>query len=430
VTKDIGVALLGVGVVGSCVAEVLLQKTNKLADQVGASLVLRKALVRDTGKRRGVKLDPGTLTNRAEDAMGNPEVDIVIELIGGEHPALEYITQAITNNKHVVTANKEVMAKYGYRLLSLAQKHNVDLRYEASVGSGIPLISPFLQDLAANDISAVYGILNGTTNYILTQMSQEGIGFRSALKQAQKLGYAEADPANDIQGTDAAYKLAILASLAFHTPLSPKNVYREGISRLAAADFRYAREFGYTIRLLAIARRLPDAIEVRVHPTFTPQNSPLARVNGVYNAIQVESNLAGRLVFYGEGAGALPASSAVMADVLTIARNACRGVTNIPRLELGQRIPVRAMSDVETRYYFRLKVADQPGVLAQISKVLGDNRISISSVLQKESDLTSQSAVIVIMTHPARERAVQQALKDVKQLAVVKEVSNFIRVEG
>jgi len=430
VTKDIGVALLGVGVVGSCVAEVLLQKTNKLADQVGASLVLRKALVRDTGKRRGVKLDPGALTNRAEDAMGNPEVDIVIELIGGEHPALEYITQAITNNKHVVTANKEVMAKYGYRLLSLAQKHNVDLRYEASVGSGIPLISPFLQDLAANDISAVYGILNGTTNYILTQMSQEGIGFRSALKQAQKLGYAEADPANDIQGTDAAYKLAILASLAFHTPLSPKNVYREGISRLAAADFRYAREFGYTIRLLAIARRLPDAIEVRVHPTFTPQNSPLARVDGVYNAIQVESNLAGRLVFYGEGAGALPASSAVMADVLTIARNACRGVTNIPRLELGQRIPVRAMSDVETRYYFRLKVADQPGVLAQISKVLGDNRISISSVLQKESDLTSQSAVIVIMTHPARERAVQQALKDVKQLAVVKEVSNFIRVEG
>lgn len=429
-TKDIGVALLGVGVVGSCVAEVLLQKTNKLADQVGASLVLRKALVRDTGKRRGVKLDPGALTNRAEDAMGNPEVDIVIELIGGEHPALEYITQAITNNKHVVTANKEVMAKYGYRLLSLAQKHNVDLRYEASVGSGIPLISPFLQDLAANDISAVYGILNGTTNYILTQMSQEGIGFRSALKQAQKLGYAEADPANDIQGTDAAYKLAILASLAFHTPLSPKNVYREGISRLAAADFRYAREFGYTIRLLAIARRLPDAIEVRVHPTFTPQNSPLARVDGVYNAIQVESNLAGRLVFYGEGAGALPASSAVMADVLTIARNACRGVTNIPRLELGQRIPVRAMSDVETRYYFRLKVADQPGVLAQISKVLGDNRISISSVLQKESDLTSQSAVIVIMTHPARERAVQQALKDVKQLAVVKEVSNFIRVEG
>ena len=429
-TKDIGVALLGVGVVGSCVADVLLQKTDRLAEQVGASLVLRKALVRDTGKRRAVKLDPDTLTNRAEDAIANPQVDMVIELVGGEHPALEYITQAITNNKHVVTANKEVMAKYGYRLLSLAQKHNVDLRYEASVGSGIPLISPFLQDLAANDISAVYGILNGTTNYILTRMSQEGIGFRSALKQAQKLGYAEADPANDIQGIDAAYKLAILASLAFHTPLSPKKIYREGISRLAAADFRYAREFGYTIRLLAIARRLPDAVEVRVHPTFTPQNSPLAKVDGVNNAIQVESNLAGRLVFYGEGAGALPASSAVMADVLTIARNACRGVTNIPRVELSQRIPVKAMADVKTRYYFRLQVADRPGVLAQISKVLGDNLISISSVLQKESDLSSQSAVIVIMTHPAEEKAVQKALKDVRHLAVVKEVSNFIRVEG
>ena len=429
-TKDIGVALLGLGVVGSCVADVLLDKADKLAEQVGASLVLKKVLERDITKQRSARPAPQTLTDRAEDAIDDPEVDIVIELLGGEHPALEYITRAITNNKHVVTANKEVMAKYGYKLLSLAQKHNVDLRYEASVGSGIPLISSFLQDLAANDISAIYAILNGTTNYILTQMSQEGIDFRSALEQAQKLGYAEANPANDIEGMDTTYKLAILASLAFHTPLSPKNIYCEGISHLATDDFRYAREFGYAIKLLAIARRLPDAIEVRVHPTFTPQNSQLAKVDGVYNAIQVEGDLAGRLVFYGRGAGGPAASSAIMADVLTIARNACRGVTNIPRVELSQRIPVRAMSDVKTRYYFRLQVADRPGVLAQISKVLGDNLISISSVLQKESDLSSQSAVIVIMTHPAEEKAVQKALKDVRHLAVVKEVSNFIRVEG
>ena len=429
-TKDIGVALLGLGVVGSCVADVLLDKADKLAEQVGASLVLKKVLERDITKQRSARPAPQTLTDRAEDAIDDPEVDIVIELLGGEHPALEYITRAITNNKHVVTANKEVMAKYGYKLLSLAQKHNVDLRYEASVGSGIPLISSFLQDLAANDISAIYAILNGTTNYILTQMSQEGIDFRSALEQAQKLGYAEANPANDIEGMDTTYKLAILASLAFHTPLSPKDIYCEGISRLATDDFRYAREFGYAIKLLAIARRLPDAIEVRVHPTFTPQNSQLAKVDGVYNAIQVEGDLAGRLVFYGRGAGGPAASSAIMADVLTIARNACRGVTNIPRVELSQRIPVRAMSDVKTRYYFRLQVADRPGVLAQISKVLGDNLISISSVLQKESDLSSQSAVIVIMTHPAEEKAVQKALKDVRHLAVVKEVSNFIRVEG
>ena len=429
-TKDIGVALLGLGVVGSCVADVLLDKADKLAEQVGASLVLKKVLERDITKQRSARPAPQTLTDRAEDAIDDPEVDIVIELLGGEHPALEYITRAITNNKHVVTANKEVMAKYGYKLLSLAQKHNVDLRYEASVGSGIPLISSFLQDLAANDISAIYAILNGTTNYILTQMSQEGIDFRSALEQAQKLGYAEANPANDIEGMDTTYKLAILASLAFHTPLSPKDIYCEGISRLATDDFRYAREFGYAIKLLAIARRLPDAIEVRVHPTFTPQNSQLAKVDGVYNAIQVEGDLAGRLVFYGRGAGGPAASSAIMADVLTIARNACRGVTNIPRVELSQRIPVKAMSDVKTRYYFRLQVADRPGVLAQISKVLGDNLISISSVLQKESDLSSQSAVIVIMTHPAEEKAVQKALKDVRHLAVVKEVSNFIRVEG
>jgi homoserine dehydrogenase len=428
--KDIGVGLLGLGIVGSAVAEVLLSKADKLADQVGASLALRKVLVRDVNKQRRVELEPRLLTSHVEEVITDPDVDIVIEVIGGEHPALEYIREAITNKKHVVTANKEVVAKYGYKLLSLAQQHNVDLRYEASVGSGIPLISPFLQDLAANDISAIHAILNGTTNNILTQMSQEGLDFASALRQAQDCGYAEANPANDIEGTDAAYKLVILSSLAFHTPVNPQDVYCEGISRLTAQDFRYAKELGYAIKLLAIAKREGETIEIRVHPAFTAQNSQLAKVDGVYNAIQVEGNLAGKLVFYGQGAGALPASSAIMADVLTIARNIHQGVSNTPRLELKQKLAVRPMSDVKTRYYFRLNVADWPGVLAQISKVLGDNFISISSVMQKETDLKSQTAVIVIMTHPAQERAVQKALTELKQLPVVNEVSNLIRVEG
>ena len=428
--KDIGIGLLGLGVVGSAVAGVLLNKTDKLAERAGVSLTLKKVLVRDVNKQRTIKLEPHMLTNHAEEVTTNPEVAIVIEVIGAEHPALEYIKQAITTGKHVVTANKEVIAKYGYKLLSLAQKYNVGLRYEASVGSGIPLISTFQQDLAANDISAIYAILNSTTNYILTQMSQGGLDFPLALRQAQGLGYAEANPANDIEGIDAAYKLAILSSLAFHTDVNPEDIYCEGISRLQAKDFEYAKEFGYAIKLLAIAKRDDEAIELRVHPVFIPEDSQLAKVNGVYNAIQVEGNLAGKLVFYGQGAGALPASSAIIADVLTIARNIHYGISNVPRVELNQKLTVKPISGIEIRYYFRLNVIDRPGVLAQISKVLGDNSVSISSVIQKESDLKSQTAVLVIMTHPAEEKAVQKALEEIKQLPVVNEVSNFIRVEG
>ena len=350
--------------------------------------------------------------------------------MGGEHPATEYIERAIANEKHVVTANKEVMAKHGYELFSLAGKHNADLRYEASVGSGIPLISSFQQDLAANKISAIQAILNGTTNYILTRMAQEGLDFASTLRQAQKLGYAEADPANDIEGIDAAYKLVILSNLAFQTKFVPQDVYREGISNIAARDFLYAKEFGYTIKLLAIAKREDDKVEMRVHPVFIPQDSQLAKIDGVYNAVEVETDLAGKLVFYGEGAGALRASSAVMADVLAIARNIYRGVNNVPELRLNQRVTIKPMSELKTRYYLRLNAPDRPGVLSQISKVLGDNSISISSVIQKESDLAAQTATIVIMTYPAEEKGVQKALKQLRQLPEVNEVSNFIRVEG
>ena len=429
-TKDIGIGLLGLGTVGSGVARVLRDKASSLAEQAGVSLVLEKVLERDITKARALKLETRMLANHIDEVITDPEVDIVIEVIGGEHPAFEYIKQAITNGKHVVTANKEVIAKYGYELLSLARKYNVALRYEASVGSGIPLISPFQQDLAANDISAIYAILNGTTNYILTRMSQEGLDFSLALKQAQELGYAEANPANDIEGIDAAYKLAILSSLAFHTAVKPQDIYCEGVSRLQVSDFRYAKEFGYAIKLLAIAKRVDEAIELRVHPVFIPEDSQLAKVDGVYNAIQVEGDLAGRLVFYGQGAGALPASSAIIADVLTIARNICHGVTNVPKVELNQKLLVKPMTNIKTRYYFRLNVADRPGVLAQISKVLGDNSISISSVIQKESNPISHTAVIVIMTHPAEEKAVQKALGEIRQLTVVNEISNFIRVEG
>jgi homoserine dehydrogenase len=427
--KDIGIGLLGLGTVGSGVAEVLANKADSLAGQAGLPLVLKKVAERDVSKRCPAELGLTLLTTNAEEVLSHPEVDIVIELIGGEYPATEYIERAIANGKHVVTANKEVISKHGYELLSLARKHNTDLRYEASVGSGIPLISPFQQDLAANKISAIHAILNGTTNYILTRMAQEGLDFASTLKQAQKLGYAEANPANDIEGLDAAYKLVILSNLAFRAKFVPQDVYCEGIANIAAQDFLYAKEFGYAIKLLAIAKRDDDKVEMRVHPVFIPRDFQLAKVDGVYNAIEVETDLAGKLVFYGEGAGSLRASSAVMADVLTIARNIYRGVKNVPELKLDQRVTVKPMSEVKTRYYLRLNVPDRPGVLAQVSKVLGDNSISISSVIQKESDLVTQTAIIVIMTYPAEEKGMQKALKQLKQLPVVNEVSNFIRVE-
>ena len=428
--KDIGIGLLGLGTVGSGVAEVLVTKADSLAEQAGLPLILKKGLERDVNRQRASKLDPNVLTSNPEEVLSHPEVDIVIELVGGENPAKEFIERAITNGKHAVTANKEVMAKHGYELLALARKHNTDLRYEASVGSGIPLIFPFQQELAANKISAIHAILNGTTNYILTRMAQEGMDFAPTLKRAQELGYAEADPTNDIEGRDAAYKLVILSNIAFQTKSVPQDVYCEGISNIAARDFLYAREFGYAIKLLAIAKRDDDKVEMRVHPVFIPQDSQLAKVGGVYNAIEVETDLAGKLVFYGEGAGSLRAASAVVADVLAIARNIYRGVNNVPELRLDQRITVKPMSEVTTRYYLRLNAPDRPGVLAQISQVLGDNSISISSVIQKESDLAAQTAIIVIMTYPAEEKGMQKALKQLKQLSVVNEVSNFIRVEG
>ena len=427
--KAIGIGLLGLGVVGSGVAEVLATKADSLAEQTGLPLILKKVLVRNVKRRRSAKLSPALLTSHPEEVISHPEVNIVIEVIGGEHPATEHIKQALADGKHIVTANKEVIAKHGHQLFCLARKHGADLRYEASVGSGIPLVSVFRRDLAVNRILAIRGILNGTTNYILTQMADEGLDFAATLKQAQKLGYAEANPANDVGGTDAAYKLVILSNLAFRTKFTPQDVYCEGISNIAARDFLYAREFGYAIKLLAIAKRDDDKVEMRVHPVFVPHDSQLAKVDGVYNAVEVETDLAGKLVFYGEGAGALRASSAVMADVLAIAKNISRGVNHVPELKLNQRVTAKPMSDLRTRYYLRLNAPDRPGVLSQISKVLGDNSISISSVIQKESDLIGQTAIIVIMTYPASEKGMQKALKQLKELREVNEVSNFIRVE-
>ncbi len=350
-------------------------------------------------------------------------------MMGGERPALDYIRRALEAGKHVVTANKEVMAKHGLELLKLAGEKRVGLLFEASVGGGIPVLGPLVKDLAANRILSIHAIINGTTNYILTRMAQAGLDFGDALREAQELGYAEPDPTDDVEGIDAAYKLAILATLAFHTAVRVEGVYREGITRLQAKDFRYAKELGYAIKLLAIARRNGDALQLRVHPVWVPQEHLLAKVDGAFNAVEIEGDLVGHVVFHGQGAGPLPTSSAVVGDVLEVSRGLAAGRVHSPVLRLEEGLRVLPMEEVETRYYIRLTATDQPGVLAQIARIMGDLRISIDSVIQKDADRRAQTAEIVITTHPAREAAVQKALGEIAKLSVVRQVSNLVRVE-
>jgi len=428
--QEFGIGLMGLGVVGGGVFRALWDKGEELSGRVGARLKLCRVLVRHPDKPRSVAPDPALLTTDYRDIVDDPEIDIVVELIGGETPAAEYIRGALLRGKHVVTANKEVIAKHGRELLALARERGVALRWEASVGGGIPLISPLLHDLRGNRVHAIRAIINGTTNYILTRMAEEGLDFALALKEAQELGYAEPNPSNDIEGLDAAYKLAILAGIAFETPVHPRDIYHEGIGRLSARDFRYARELGYAIKLLAIAREHGDGIEARVHPVFIPEDSLLARVRGAYNAVEVEGDLVGRLIFYGMGAGSLPTTSAVLGDILSIVQDLKHGVAPEVDLKWGETKPVKPLSRLVTRYYLRMWVDDRPGVLAQIARVLGDLDISIASVIQKESDPTAGTAEIVIMTHPAVEASMAQALKEMGRLGVVKEVSSFIRVEA
>jgi homoserine dehydrogenase len=430
--KNIGIGLMGLGVVAGQVARVLTEKADELAQKVGCPLVLKKVkvLLPDLKRPQAKKMPSRLFTTDDEAFFNEPGIDIVVEAIGGENPATEYIKRALAGGKHVVTSNKEVIAKHGIELLALAHQHGVGLQYEASVGGGIPLVAPFKHDLVANNITGIFAIINGTTNYILTMMAREGMDFKAALKQAQKLGYAEANPENDIEGIDAHYKLAILASLAFQTQVRPQDIYREGISRLNRRDFRYARDLGFAIKLLAIAKRSDDAIEARVHPVFIPADSFLAKVDGVYNAVHVEGDLVGEVLFIGEGAGAKPTSSAVVADIVSSARKIVLGVGSISTWKAVSGRSIKPIEEIETQYYIRLSAADKPGVLAQIARVFGDNAISIASAIQPESDEKTQTAEIVIMTHPAREKAMQAALRKLAKLEVVKEIANFIRVEA
>ena len=427
--SSIGIGLLGLGVVGSGVASILDQKRDQIGDLIGCSAELKGVLVRDESKLRSVQIPPGTLTSDVGDIFDNPDIDIVVELMGGQDPALDYILKSIEQGRHIVTANKEVMARHGPDILTSARKRNVQVLFEASVAGGTPIIAPLMRDLVANEITGIRGIINGTTNYILTRMAQEGVDFDATLKDAQELGYAEADPTNDVEGIDAAYKLAILATLSFRARVRDTDVFHEGITGLTARDFQYADELGYAIKLLAVASASDSGVQARVHPALVPQDMMIAKVDGVLNAVEIQADLTGNLLFHGAGAGPLPTTSAVVADIVNIARNVAGNVVPPPILSLSEDIRIRSMLELETRYYIRLTTADRPGVLAQVGTVLGDLKISIASAIQKETDGQARQAELVLMTHRASEAAMRQAIQQLRALDVVAEVGNMIRVE-
>jgi homoserine dehydrogenase len=426
--ETVGVGLMGLGVIGAGVARTLSDKGAALALQVGCPVVLRRALDCDTAKRDSSGVSADVFTTDANLLLEDPTIDIVVEVIGGDTVAREYIKRALAASKHVVTANKELIAKHGAELRSLADREGVGLSYEASVGGGIPIIGPLRQDLVANRISRIRAIINGTTNYIVTRMASEGAEFEAVLAQARALGYAEADPTNDIEGIDAAYKIAILATIAFNTEVHPDDVYREGISRLTARDFRYAKELGYAIRLLAIASDEDGSVQARVHPTFVPEGLLLAKVDGVFNAIEIHGDLAGDLVFYGQGAGSRATSSAIVADVVRTAQAIRLDVPLKCQSHPSRAKSVAPVSTIVTRYYMRLTIEDMPGVLGQIATILGDHGIGIASVIQKEADEASRTAEIVIMTHPALEASFRKAMDAAEALLVVRDIGNLIRV--
>ena len=427
--NPVNIGLLGLGVVGGGVAAALLEQTEAISAQAGRPVNLKRVLVRNPSRARDVQLPAGIITANPEDILADPHISLVVEVIGGENPATQYLQDALKAGKHVVTANKEVMAKRGPELLSLAQRQNVNLLYEASVGGGIPIIGCLVKELAANRFRSVRSIINGTTNYILTRMANDHIDFAVALAEAQEQGYAEADPTNDIEGFDAVYKLSILAGLAFRRRVPPESIHREGITRLQPQDFRYAHELGYAIKSLAIATMEEGGIQARVYPALVSQDNMLAKVDGVYNAVEVEGGLCGRVLIHGRGAGRGPTTSAVVGDLIEISRNLGAGSSPLPSIMPEESNGTRSIDDLECQYFLRLNIADRPGVLAQIARILGEQNISIASVLQKDANPEAKTAEIVITTHPARELWVQRALELAANLEVVQEISSLLRIE-
>ncbi len=415
--------------------KIITQSRETLEKRLGATLEIAKIADLDITTDRGVAVAPGVLTDKADEIFDDPEIDIVIELVGGYEPARTFILKALEKGKHVVTANKALVAKHGDEIFSAVEDKHLNIGFEASVGGAIPIIRSLKEAMVANDISVIEGIVNGTANYILSKMSDENCDFDTALKEAQEKGFAEADPTFDIEGMDSAHKIILLARLAFGARIAMEDICVEGITRVAPEDIQCAREFGYRIKLLAIAKYDGSALDVRVHPAMIPASHSMANINGVLNAVRVCDNYMEENILVGHGAGSLPTGSAVVGDVVEIARNIISGAKDRLPAQSYQgkhvgEIPLKNIEAVESEYFLRFSVLDQPGVLSKISGILGDHSIGIESVIQRGRDPQGKGVPLIIMTHRAVEKNVRAALSEIDRLEVVCQKSNFIRVEN
>ena len=419
------IALLGMGTVGGGVYEIIEKQKEEMPFKIGAALEVVKVLVRNKAKYAD-RIPAEKLTDVWEDVISDDSIDIVVEVMGGIEPARTYIKAALEKGKHVVTANKDLMAMHGHELLELAGERHCDLLFEAAVAGGIPIIRPLKQCLAGNNITEIMGIINGTTNFILTKMKEDGMDFGEALQLATDLGYAEADPTADIEGYDAGRKLAIMASIAFHTSVTFDDVFTEGITKITAKDMRYAKEMGCSIKLLGIAKNTETGIEVKVHPTMIPENHPLAAVNDSFNAVFVHGDAVDDAMFYGRGAGALPTGSAVVGDIMDVARNMLFHCNGRIGCSCYKNLPIKQIGDTTSRYYIRMRLEDRAGTLAAMAGVFAENDASIAILLQKET--IENDAEIVVVTHEVAEKKFMDAIKKFSSMEMVKEISSIIRV--
>jgi homoserine dehydrogenase len=432
--KPVKIGILGLGTVGCGTISVLARNRQEIARRAGREISIIQASARDLKKKRPCATDGIKLVQDPHEVVRNPEIEVVVELIGGYEPALALVLEAIANGKHVVTANKALIAVHGNEIFAQAQKKGVMVAFEAAVAGGIPIIKSVREGLAGNRIEWLAGIINGTSNFILTEMRDKGADFADALKEAQRLGYAEADPTFDVEGIDTAHKLTILAAIAFGIPLKFKQAYTEGITRITRMDVQYAENLGYRLKLLGIARRTNGGVELRVHPTLIPERRLIANVDGAMNAVLVKGDAVGPTLFYGAGAGAEPTASAVVADLVDVVRTLTVDPNNrVPHLAFQPDalvdLPILPIEDVETSYYLRLHALDKPGVLAEVTRILADLNISIESILQKEPRPNEETVPVIILTQRVREKNMNEAIARIEKLSSIKDKVARIRLE-
>tara|TARA_Y100000748_G_scaffold68375_3_gene55732 strand:- start:11 stop:1297 length:1287 start_codon:yes stop_codon:yes gene_type:complete len=424
----IEIGILGMGNIGSEFVEILQKQTAEIEQASNKKIQISKILVSNLNKKRNTGVNDNVLTTNPDEIFKNENISIVIELMGGVDPAFEYVSKCLDSKKSVITANKDLIATHGKSLFQKAKSNNVSILFEAAVASGTPIISTLVRDLSYSNINSIRAIINGTSNFILSEMEEKNTEFDDALQLAQKLGYAEPDPTNDVEGYDARYKLAILSSLSFNTEIEYNKLYVEGISNIDSIDFQYAKELGYSIKLLAIAEKDKNNILARVHPTMIDSNSPLAKISGAMNAVEIKENLLGTVIIQGPGAGPSPTSSGLLSDLINILKNSNNVLPSTP--SLNNKFKVLNIDYLESRFYLRFIVKDKAGVLSKMSNILGEENISIASVIQKENvNLDDNYADLVFMTYKCTQSSVNKALEKISKLSIVKTLKSMIRVE-